>query len=193
MVGFFVEGTVASCYSPLLAGEVKHKEEVRRQRHGGGGRGSPDFLILVWFPAYLLKFLWDLKVHLLFLGINPAMEGSTRDWKLHLELSMNDAEKKCWPRGVTGPSVSVLTRLLELWESSTSRQKQRHSAHSDKGPATARWQGPGPSIPGRHKNAGLSSHCRVAVMTVLAVLQALVDFSPELLLSSQCGALRDIF
>lgn len=61
------------------------------------------------------------------------MEGSKRDWKLHLELSMNDAEKK-W----CGRAVSVLTRLLERWEISTGREKQRHSAHSDKSPATAR-------------------------------------------------------
>lgn len=36
MMGFFVEGTVASCYPPLLAGEVKHRKSSEDKGMGVG-------------------------------------------------------------------------------------------------------------------------------------------------------------
>lgn len=188
MMGFFCRRDCCQLLFSLTSWESQ--TQGRGQKTRGGGQ-SPDFLILVWFPASLLKCLWDLKVHLLFLGISSAMEGSKRDWKLHLELSMNDAEKKCWPSGVTGLFVSVLTRLLERWEISTGREKQRHSAHSDKSPATARWGGRDQDIASL---ADTESRIIFSLQSGCACCPAgTVDFSPELLLASQCGAPRDIF
>lgn len=65
MMGFFVEGTVANCYSPLLAGKAKHKEEVRRQGGGAKPRLS-DFSLISCLSSQMplglkgtLTFPWN--------------------------------------------------------------------------------------------------------------------------------------